>query len=256
MTRVLAILAFAGSVLAVSGPALSQDRVNNPFVAVYGADLDVEEIDLRVGDGLLPEHQDRAARAYIERAMPAEQRELFRARHPDLPEAQAAERMAEFLAVANLEDRFRDDEATGRKVRLVARVDEARADGMLRMAMAPRFPRTAMTVAVQDLATGRTLVTGRIEDVASYAADNDEARERLGLVYNWLGTDTDFRILAGMTNAMAASLETLLRAESTPVGPRTIGRAPISPTVSVPIRIDRAMYELNVAPPDTTRGED
>ncbi|HWQ88055.1 hypothetical protein [Brevundimonas sp.] len=252
----LAILAFAGGLWAVAGPTLAQDRVINPFVDAYGADLDVDEIDLRVGDNLLPGHQDRAARTYIERAMPAEQRDLFRARHPDLPEAQAAERMAEFLAVANLQDRFEDNQTAGRKVRLVVRVDEARADSMLRMAMAPRFPRTAMAVSIQDLATGRTLVTGRIEDVASYAADNAEARDRLGLVYSRLGTDTDFQILAGMTNALAASLETLLRAESTAVGSRSIARAVISPTVSVPIRISRAMYELNVAPPETAQGED
>lgn len=256
MMRVVAIPAFVAALLAVAAPALAQDRVINPFVDAYGADLDVEEIDLRVGDNLLAGHQDRAARAYIERAMPAEQRDLFRARYPDLPEAQAAERMAEFLAVANLQDRFEENEATGRKVRLVVRVDEARADSMLRMAMAPRFPRTAMAISIQDVATGRTLVTGRIEDVASYAADNVEAKDRLGLVYSRLGTDTDFQILAGMTNALAASLETLLRAESTAVGSRTIGRAVVTPTIGVPIRISRAMYDLRVAPPATTQGED
>ncbi len=256
MTRVLAILAFAAGLSTVAPPGLAQDRVINPFVDAYGADLAVEEIDLRVGDNLLAGHQDRAARAYVERAMPAEQRALFQARYPDLPEAQAAERMAEFLAVANLQDRFGDNRTTGRKVRLVVRVDEARADSMLRMAMAPRFPRTAMAVSVEDLATGRTLVTGRIEDVSSYAADNIEAKDRLGLVYSRMGTDTDFQILAGMTNALAASLETLLRAESTAVGSRTIGRATITPTIGVPIRISRAMYDLNVAPPETPQGED
>lgn len=255
MRRALATLAIAGALSVLAGPTLSQNRVINPFVAAYGAGLDVEEIDIQIGDDLMAGHQDRAARTYVDRAMPAEQKSLFQARNPQLPEGQAAERMAEFLAVANLKHRLGDDAATGRKVRLVARVDEVRAHGLLRMAMAPSFPRTAMTVFVLDIETGRTLVSGRIEDVESYAADNAEARERLGLVYSQLGTDTDFQILAGMTNALAASLETLLRAESTPAGSRTVARAAISPTVSVPIRMNRAVYLLNVAPPETTQGE-
>lgn len=247
-SRTLTALAAAAGLWAAAGPSLSQDRTINPFVAAYGPNLDVEAIDLRIEDGLMAGHQDRAAWTYVERAMPADQKALFQARNPRLVEAQAAERMAEFLTIANLEGRLGD--RPGRKVRLVIRVDEARAHSTMGMMLAPRgFPRTAMAVSVQDAATGQTLATGRIEDVESHAADNAEARQRLGLVYSRLGTDTNFQILAGMTNALAASLETLIRAESTPTGSVTVGRAVISSDMSVPIRMNRATYTLAVTPP-------
>ncbi|MGH6978316.1 MAG: hypothetical protein ACRED4_03335 [Brevundimonas sp.] len=250
------MVVLAGAFALIGGSAHSLQRAPNPLVLAYGPDLVVEEIDLEVQHGLFEGNQDRAAAAYLLQAMPAAQRQLFDARYPaGIRERDAAEEMAEFLTLSNLQQRLAEDDVAGRKVRLVVRVDEARSLSMTRMLFSPipgnRFPRLAMSVDVLDAETGRSLASGRIEQVQSYAGDNSEAQHRLGLVYSRLGTDTAFQALAGMTNAAAASLHSLVRQEGTPTGPFTIGQAPVG-TGSVPIRINRSVYLIDVVPPEAS----
>jgi hypothetical protein len=233
----LALLAPAAAV------AQSNGAVPNPYVTAFGAANEAAEIDVRVEDGVLPPHQDKAALAYASGRMPAEARAEWQAFVAGrvLNERTAAERMAEFLTLQLLRSRLATPAAAAapapaeetapppRRVRLAVVIDEGHAQSMMRTILVPGlpsrvFPKMAARFRIEDAATGALLASGRIRNSYSEGGDIKQARERLGLNYNPMGSDLHFQSLAGMSNAMAENLDLLLRSRAFPSGRQDLAK--------------------------------
>jgi hypothetical protein len=199
-------LAFAGA------PA---HAVVNPFYAAYQNEITVTDVRVTYADGSVERAPDRAARNFVERSFPAELRAEFEsASAAGVTDDSYGERLSEFLVARSV--RAETAQLTGaRRVRLEINVTEARIPGMglgAAMFAASNFPRLAGNVSILDAETGAVLATTDIRNVRSFSGDNDSAAQTHGFRYNFSGTDTGFRILAGTTEAFSRAVATVLLA--------------------------------------------
>lgn len=226
--------------------------VDNPLIEAFGGPLAISSVEVRYATGVFNDGLDRATTQYVERRMPDDERAAFlafAAARGDAPDAMA-ERFSEYLAEADLRGRFTPQEGA-RGLYLAVAVDEADAKGVLGLALSltPTFPTTDMSFTLTDGATGAPFAAGHIRRCGSIGDNIAGARDTHGLEFNWTGSDTNFRMMAGMTNALAGCVQALTTTATFPTAPATIGTAVTGDPffLSVPIRMDEPIYEISVA---------
>lgn len=204
MRFALAIAAF----VALASTAHAQS-FPNPLYSAYSGDLAVINVNVAYVDGVLRGHSDRAAKSFVEDRFSEERRAEFEtfAAPRGLSDASYGERVAEYLAEQNLRGRVSERTPGARRVNVSVSVDEARLNGLITAAFgANPFPRLAMSFSVTDADTGAALATGQIADSLSWDDHLRNAATRTNLDYNFSGTDTNFRLLAGTTDALSQNV--------------------------------------------------
>lgn len=188
----------------------------NPFFGAYHGDVTVTDVSVTYTDGILESHSDRAAQSFVgNENFPAELRAEFEASVATrgLTGETYGERFSEFLVARSL--RARTATLTGaRRVRLEVDVTDARINGMISGAFfgGAAFPRLSGAVRILDADTGALLATATIRNALSYSQHNDDAARTHGFRYNFSGTDTNLRLLAGSTEAMSGHVGSILSA--------------------------------------------
>lgn len=208
----LAVSAAATALTLSASPARAAP---NPFWDAYHGDLVVTDVSVSYSDNILESHSDRASRSFVENAFPAELRSEFEdfAASRVLDDNHYAERLSEFLVTRDL--RFRTLEHGGSlRVRLDIEVTEARINGMITGAFfgGAAFPRLGATVRIVASDSNAVLATALIMNSQSWDPHNQSAARRHGFSYNFSGTDTNFRLLAGSTEALSSNIFALLTA--------------------------------------------
>lgn len=204
---------FAALALAcLASPALAAP---NPFYDAYQGDVTVTDVQVTYADNILESHSDRAAANFVENGFSDELRAEFEAAAATrtLTDESYAERLSEFLVARSV--RAHTAELSGaRQVRLEVTVDDARINGMISGALfgGAAFPRLGGIVRVLDAETGALLATATIRNAQSWDMHNQAAAQTHGFRYNFSGTDTNFRLLAGSTEAMSNVVLSVLRA--------------------------------------------
>jgi hypothetical protein len=201
--------------VAVAGRANAEVYfVDNPVHERLGENFMLAETAISFHDGVLPRHQDNAAKNYIETRLSDEQRSQFLAfsRGKTYTDDTAAERFAEYLTLANLQTRLEPISMPTRRVRLEADVTDAHSPGALSPFSVTgfRFPTLGGHFVLIDLADGHVVARGTLQLIVSDSSNNEEARRRNNLTFNWSGSDTNFRIFAGQCDALAKALEQIL----------------------------------------------
>lgn len=190
----------------------------NPFYNTYAADVTVTDVSVTYTDGILARHSDRAAQSFVDnRNFPSELRAEFEAStaaRGGVTDDSYAERFSEFLVARSL--RAKTSSLTGaRRVRLEVEVTDARINGMAAGALfggGSVFPSLNGAVRILDADTGALIATATIANAQSFSAHNEEAERVHGFRYNFSGTDTNFRLLAGSTEAFSGHVNTVLTA--------------------------------------------
>lgn len=210
------LVSIAAAALALSSaPAFADQDVANPFHIAFQGDVTVTEVSVAYRDDILRSHSDRASESFVEDSFTPEQRAAFEAfaTPRGLTDAAYGERMSEYLATENLRGRFAA--LTGaHRIKVAVTVEEARINGIMSGALfgGAAFPRLAYSVRILDADTDALIATANVRNSQSYAAHNEEAARRNNLNYNFSGTDTNFRLLAGSTDALAQTVEAVLLA--------------------------------------------
>lgn len=244
-------------VLFFGGIASAQETARtfeNPLLGAFGGPLRVAELEVRYShDDAFARGLDRASARYVAEHFSQEQRQAFMTfaeARGNAPE-QAAERFSEYLAETDLRGRLPAIEGEGRALRLSIVVDEVRFRGLIVSALAPGFPYKDMSFVLTDVETGEIFSHGRIRRCASWGEEAEAARRRHNLQFNWSGTDTNFRLMAGMTSALAGCVEHLVKTRTFPSGPTEVARAYTgSPFfLSVPINMHEPIYEIALGRP-------
>ena len=205
----LAALAFASAAHAAP----------NPFYDAYRGDIAVADVSVTYADGILESHSDRAASSFVANAFSPELRAAFEATTAasGVTDESYAERLSEFLLARSL--RTHGAELTGtRRVRLDINVTDARINGLMSGALfgGGAFPRLAGDVRIFDAESGALLATAAISNSQSSNMHNELAEQTHGFRYNFSGTDTNFRLLAGSTEAFRINVVEMLTAPSFP----------------------------------------
>lgn len=227
---------------------------NNPLLDAFGGPLRIADLEVHYPhDDAFARGLDRASTRYVAEHFSEEQQQSFTAlaeARGNAPE-EAAERFSEYLAETDLRGRLPAAQGEGRALRLSIVVDEVRFRGLIVSAIAPGFPYKDMSFVLTDVATGETFAHGRIRRCASWGEEAEAARRLHNLQFNWSGTDTNFRLMAGMTSALAGCVQHLVEARTFPSGPTEVGRAYTgSPFfLSVPINMREPIYEIGLGPP-------
>jgi len=198
----------AAALVALASTAHAQN-FPNPLYSTYSGDVAVIDVNVAYVDGVLRGHSDRAAESFVENRFSAERRAEFEAfaTPRGLTNASYGERVAEYLAEQNLRSRLSERAPGARRVNISVSVDEARVNGLVMAAVGGNpFPRLAMSFSVTDAYTGAALATGQIANSLSWDTHLENAATRTNLDYNFSGTDTNFRLLAGTTDALAQNV--------------------------------------------------
>jgi hypothetical protein len=232
----------------------SSRTFDNPLLDAFGGPLRIAEIEVRYPhDDAFARGLDRASARYVAEHFSEEQRQAItaladtRGNAPD----QIAERFSEYLAEADLRGRIPAAQGEDRALRLSIVVDEVRFRGLIVSALAPGFPYTDMSFVLTDATTGEVFSHGRIRRCTSWGQEAEAARRTHNLQFNWSGTDTNFRLMAGMTSALAGCVQGLVQARTFPSGPTEVARAYTgSPFfMSVPINMHEPIYEIRLGAP-------
>ena len=228
-------------------------RVPNAYVTAYGADSVIENLEVHYRDGVLPRHQDSAAGRYAEREFTEQQRAAFElfAGPRGLSNETAAERLGEYFAEADLRGRVATW-AGARRVNVVVTVTSANAPSLLGPMLRPQFviPTLDYTFEVTDAATGAQLATGSVAGVYCMGEDMAQARDTLGLRFNFTGSDHNFRVVAGQANTLADSVTLLLRYEQLPNGRQRSGQVRTVRDGVFDVPSDTAVtYTIDIPPP-------
>lgn len=185
----------------------------NPFYDAYQGDLTITDVSVTYADNILESHSDRAAEGFVADRFPAELRAEFEAYAAPrgLARASYAERLCEFLVARSLRLQTAD-RAGARRVRLDVNVTDARINGMISGAFfgGASFPRLGGHMRIIDADTGALLANATILNVQSWNPHNEAAETRHGFRYNFSGTDTNFRLLAGSTESFASQVQNVL----------------------------------------------
>lgn len=186
----------------------------NPFHEAYNGDVAVTDISVTYTDGILQSHSDRAAESFVADRFPAELRaefEAFAAQRGGVARESYAERLSEFLVARSVRAQTAE-RAGARRVRLEVNVTDARVSGMISGAFfgGATFPRLGGDMRILDADTGALLATVTIANSQTWNAHNQAAERRHGFAYNFSGTDTNFRLLAGSTEGFAEQVQTVL----------------------------------------------
>lgn len=231
----------------------AQDTAANPLLATLGENPPIITMSVTYTDGTLEPSLDRASARYIDQKLQPERRAAFDALIADRafsPET-AAERFSEYLATEDLRGRTVPVDPAGRKVDLSVVVTEVRFTGILEMAANPLSKFTALdaTFALKDAETADVLASGRFRRCTTWATHIEDAKRKHDLQFTWSGTDTNFRMMTGLTSALAGCVQRLLTAQSFPVGRAQIGAAYTgSPFfLTVPITVSEPIYEIEIA---------
>lgn len=223
---------------------------SNPLIEAFGGPIQLSSVEVRYPTDAFSTGLDEASARYVANHLSPDERqsfETFAAARGDTPGAMG-ERFSEYLAESDLRDRFAEAETGERTLRAVISVNHVHLRGMLASAMAPSFPTTDMGFTLYDDQTNAVFASGNIRRCASLSGNIDQARRKHGLHFNWTGTDTTFRMMAGMTNALASCVEGLLVVSNFPSGPRTAGTVHTGTPLflSVPIRVLAPIYEISL----------
>jgi len=231
------------------GVATSAAAQQNACVQAYGDKLAVAQVEISIGDGLIPVSSDVQAVAYIAKQMPAEQKARFerfvagRKMSNDL----AAERLAEFFAIDNITDRLKGDGSASRRVRLSITIDKAKFP-VMKLPLAPVMPTLNPSMSgdfrIQDATSGATLCEGRIVDSVSFVPDMREAKKRNGLKVLNFGRDDHLQVLAGASNGLARDAQALFQDPS-------LGR--MSAQRIEGVEVQQATFEIRVSQPTTSQ---
>jgi len=187
----------------------------NPFYDAFHGDVAVTEVSVTYADGILERHSDRAASNFVENSFSEELRAEFEGATAarGLTEDSYGERLSEFLVARSI--RANAASLTGaRRVRLEVAVTDARINGMVTGALfgGAAFPRLGGEVRILDADTGALLATATIRNSQSWDVHTQAAARTHGFRYNFSGTDTNFRLLAGSTEAMSINVIEVLSA--------------------------------------------
>lgn len=185
----------------------------NAFYEAYRGDIAVADVSVTYSDGILASHSDRAAESFVANRFPAELRtafDAFAAQRGGVARETYAERLSEFMVARSL--RLQTADRTGaRRVRLEIHVTDASVGGVISSAFGgATFPRLGGDVRILDAGTGAVLATATIANSQTWNTHNEAAERRHGFSYNFSGTDTSFRLLAGSTEGFADQVQTLL----------------------------------------------
>lgn len=233
--------------VALLGAATSAAAQQNTLVQAYGDKLAVAEVEVAIGDGLIPVSSDVQAVDYVAKRMPADQKARFErfVANRKMSDDLAAERLAEFFATDNIADRLKGDGATTRRVRLSITIDAAKFP-VAKLPFAPIMPtlnpQMNGSFKIQDVASGAVLAEGRIVDSVSFVPDMREAKKRNALKVLNLGRDDHLQVLAGASNGLARDAEALLPDPS-------LGRMSAHPIEGV--EVQQASFEIRVSKPAT-----
>lgn len=246
MRRAVLALGVSVALLGVASSALAEQ---NACVQAYGDKLAVAQVEVSIGDGLIPVSSDVQAVAYVAKQMPVDQRARFesfvagRKMSDDL----AAERLAEFFAIDNITDRLSGDETASRRVRLSITIDKARFP-VVKLPLAPVMPTLNPSMSgdfkIQDATSGATLCEGRIVDSVSFVPDIREAKKRNALKLLNFGRDDHLQVLAGASNGLARDAQALFQDPS-------FGR--MSAQRIEGVEVQQATFEIRVSPPTTSQ---
>jgi hypothetical protein len=249
--RVLTGPLIALCVCLLSPLARAQERTfSNPLIESFGGPIAVSDVEVRYPADAFSGSLDRPSARYVAQNFSNEARQAFAAfaaPRGDAPDAMG-ERLSEHLAESDLRSRFASSDPGARALRVAIEVTEVRFRGMLAAALAPSFPSTDMAFTLYDSETNAVFASGRIRRCASWAQHIESARAKHGLQFNWSGTDTNFRMMAGMTNALADCVQQLLTSPNFPTDRATIGTAHTGAPffLSVPITINEPIYEIQL----------
>lgn len=243
------------SLLACPAWADEPIQVANPLIEAAGRKPEIASVTVTFPDGAYAAGLDRAAARYVEQKLPAERRQRLdaisqtRTVAPDT----TAERFAEYLAEDNLRARLVTTAPMVRPFDLSIAVETAHFPGLVGLAVNPlsKFPYVEMRFALADAQTKAPFARGRIERCSSWAADIEDAKTRHDLKFNWSGTDSDFRMMTGMTSALADCVVRLVQADTFPVGRERIGTAFTGAPffISFPISISEPVFQIEIVPP-------
>lgn len=208
------VVAWIGALSALAFAATAH-AAPNPFYDAYRGDVAIADISVTYEDGILESHSDRAASSFVASAFSPELRAEFEAANASrgVTDDSYGERLSEFLLARSL--RTHAAELTGaRRVRLEINVTDARINGLVSGALfgGAAFPRLAGMVRIVDSESGALLATAAISNSQSWNMHNEMAEETHGFRYNFSGADTNFRLLAGSTEAFRVNVVELLTA--------------------------------------------
>jgi hypothetical protein len=233
------------------GAATAAVAEQNACVQAYGDKLAVAQVEVSIGDGLIPVSSDVQAAAYVAKQMPADQKARFesfvagRKMSDDL----AAERLAEFFAIDNITDRLKGDGTASRRVRLSITIDKAKFP-VVKVPLAPVMPTLNPSMSgafkIQDATSGAILCEGRIVDSVSFVPDMREAKKRNGLKVLNFGRDDHLQVLAGAGNGLARDAQALFQDPS-------LGR--MSAHRIEGVEVQQATFEIRVSQPTATSQE-
>jgi hypothetical protein len=248
MKRVALAFGVSAALLGVATSAAAQQ---NACLQAYGDKLAVAQVEVSIGDGLIPVSSDVQAVAYLAKQAPADQKARFesfvagRKMSDDL----AAERLAEFFATENIADRLKGDGTASRRVRLSITIDKAKSP-VAKMPLAPVMPILNPSMSgdfkIQDVTSGAVLCEGSIIDSVSFVPDMREAKKRNALKVLNFGRDDHLQVLAGASNGLARNAQALFQDPSP-------GR--MSAQRIEGVEVQQATFEIRVSQPTPTSQE-
>lgn len=252
-----------GSLIALGlfvAPAAAEQNFSyepNPLTAANGGKLNIVALSVTYPDGSLEGSLDTFTARYVREKSPPDQKaefDAFAASRPS-PSDITAERFSEFLATRAMQTDIIKSDGVGRPLVLTVDVEKVAVPSAVGLAFSASFgggpPHTDLRFSLKDAETDVLFASGRVKRCSAINYHADNAKRRHKLQFNWSGTDTQFRIMAGVTEALSGCIDTAVRGASFPVGRSQVGTAYTgSPLfLSIPITVGAPTFEFELAKP-------